>query len=329
MWTGSPATSSEAPSTPTYFRRTIARHREAVTDRAEERVSRLLRLNRHHRRACPSDRDYAASPTAPERDGRPGHDQRDFEFATEFGLPIAVVVAPPGWNGEPLAAAYVDPGTMVASGQFDGMPSEEAKEAIARHLEDRGQGGPTVTYRLRDWLISRQRYWGAPIPIVYCGRCGEQPVPDGELPVELPYTSSSSPTGESRSGGAEGFSTPPSVCGGAAPGETDTMTPSWCSWDFMRYCDRTTRSTPSRRSPRELAPGDRTRRLRHATMPLYARFFYKAARDAGLVPGDELTRYSAGADLGPAAAACRVTREGRSAGHGRSSAGKRRLSAAT
>ena len=238
--------------------------------------------------------------------GVPAHDQRDFEFATEFGLPIAVVVAPPGWNGEPLAAAYVDPGTMVASGQFDGMPSEEAKEAIARHLEDRGQGGPTVTYRLRDWLISRQRYWGAPIPIVYCGRCGEQPVPDGELPVELPYDVEFLPTGESPLGRAEGFvNTTCPVCGGAARRETDTMDTFMCSsWYFMRYCDpHNSEHAVSTESAESWLPVDQyTGGSEHATMHLlYARFFYKAARDAGLVPGDEpFTRYfSQGQILGP------------------------------
>ncbi len=238
--------------------------------------------------------------------GVPAHDQRDFEFAQQFGLPIPVVVAPPAWDGEPLAAAYVEPGTMVGSGQFDGMPSEEAKEAIARHLEERGQGGPTVTFRLRDWLISRQRYWGAPIPIVYCERCGEQPVPDDELPVELPYDVEFLPTGESPLARSEEFvraACP--ACGGDGRRETDTMDTFMCSsWYFMRYCDpHNSEHAVAPEAAGAWLPVDQyTGGSEHATMHLlYARFFYKAARDAGLVPGDEpFTRYfSQGQILGP------------------------------
>ncbi len=238
--------------------------------------------------------------------GVPAHDQRDFEFAEQFDLPIPVVVAPPGWDGGPLTAAYVEPGTMVGSGRFDGMPSEEAKEAIARHLEERGQGGPTVTYRLRDWLISRQRYWGAPIPIVYCERCGEQPVRDDALPVELPYDVEFLPTGESPLGRSEEFvSAACPACEGAARRETDTMDTFMCSsWYFMRYSDPHNSEHPvSPEAAESWLPVDQyTGGSEHATMHLlYARFFYKAARDAGLVPGDEpFTRYfSQGQILGP------------------------------
>ena len=238
--------------------------------------------------------------------GVPAHDQRDFEFAQQFGLPIPVVVAPPAWDGSPLAAAYLEPGTMVGSGQFDGMPSEEAKEAIARHLEERGQGGPTVTFRLRDWLISRQRYWGAPIPIVYCDGCGEQPVPDDELPVELPYDVEFLPTGDSPLARSEEFvAAACPACGGAARRETDTMDTFMCSsWYFMRYCDpHNSEHAVSAEAAAAWLPVDQyTGGSEHATMHLlYARFFYKAARDAGLVPGDEpFTRYfSQGQILGP------------------------------
>ena len=238
--------------------------------------------------------------------GVPAHDQRDFEFAQQFGLPIPVVVAPPAWDGVPLADAYVEPGTMVGSGPFDGMPSEEAKEAIARHLQERGQGGPTVTFRLRDWLISRQRYWGAPIPIVYCDGCGEQPVPDDELPVELPYDVEFLPTGESPLARSEEFvAAACPACGGPARRETDTMDTFMCSsWYFMRYCDpHNSEHAVSPEAATAWLPVDQyTGGSEHATMHLlYARFFYKAARDAGLVPGDEpFTRYfSQGQILGP------------------------------
>ncbi len=238
--------------------------------------------------------------------GVPAHDQRDFEFAQQYGLPITVVVAPPEWDGEPLDAAHVEAGTMVCSGQFDGLPSEEAKGAIARHLGERDWGGPTVTYRLRDWLISRQRYWGAPIPIVYCDDCGEQPVPDAELPVKLPYDVEFLPTGQSPLALSEEFvNTTCPACGGAARRETDTMDTFMCSsWYFMRYCDpQDAEHALSPQLAESWLPVDQyTGGSEHATMHLlYARFFYKAARDAGIVPGDEpFTRYfSQGQILGP------------------------------
>ncbi len=118
----------------------------------------------------------------------PAHDQRDFEFAQKYDLPIKVVIQPPGeeLKAADLTAAYEDEGVLVDSGQFTGMASAAAKEAIAAYLEEKGQGKPTVNFRLRDWLISRQRYWGAPIPIIYCDRCGLVPVPAKDLPVVLP-----------------------------------------------------------------------------------------------------------------------------------------------
>ncbi|MCX5995774.1 MAG: leucine--tRNA ligase, partial [Chloroflexi bacterium] len=129
--------------------------------------------------------------------GVPAHDQRDFEFAQDFGLPIKVVISPPGWSGRDLKEAYVLMGTMVNSAQFNGMPSEQGKEAIADFMEAKGYGKRTTSYRLRDWLISRQRYWGAPIPIIYCSKCGIVPVPEKDLPVLLPEDAEFKPTGES------------------------------------------------------------------------------------------------------------------------------------
>ena len=118
--------------------------------------------------------------------GVPAHDQRDFEFAKKYGLDVRVVIAPPGWDGGELAEAHVEDGTQVNSGQFDGLPVAEGKERIADHVEANGWGSRTVSYRLRDWLISRQRYWGTPIPMLYCDGCGVVPVPEEDLPVLLP-----------------------------------------------------------------------------------------------------------------------------------------------
>ena len=129
--------------------------------------------------------------------GVPAHDQRDFEFATKYGLPIQVVISPPNWSGEPLQEAYPDAGAMVNSGQFNGLPSNQGLQAIADHVEKAGWGKRAVSYRLRDWLISRQRYWGTPIPMIHCPSCGTVPVPEDQLPVLLPSDAEFKPTGES------------------------------------------------------------------------------------------------------------------------------------
>ncbi|MYE31678.1 MAG: leucine--tRNA ligase [Chloroflexi bacterium] len=238
--------------------------------------------------------------------GVPAHDDRDFEFAELFGLPIPVVIAPEDWDGEPLMQAYLEPGMLVNSGQFDGIPSDDAKEAITAHLEANGWGGPKVQYRLRDWLISRQRYWGAPIPIVYCNSCGTVPVPDDQLPIELPYDVEFRPTGQSPLALSEEFvNTPCPECDESARRETDTMDTFMCSsWYFMRYADPQDAEFAIDRDIADMwLPVDQyTGGSEHATMHLlYARFFYKAARDAGLVPDDEpFTRYFAqGQILGP------------------------------
>ncbi|MFC2039207.1 leucine--tRNA ligase [Chloroflexota bacterium] len=125
----------------------------------------------------------------------PAHDDRDFQFAKTFGLPIRVVIAPEGWRGDELEEAYVEPGTMVNSGHFDGLPSEQGKKAVSDFIESMGYGERKTSYRLRDWLISRQRYWGAPIPIIYCDKCGIVSVPEADLPVLLPEDAEFSPTG--------------------------------------------------------------------------------------------------------------------------------------
>jgi leucyl-tRNA synthetase len=169
----------------------------------------------------------------------PAHDERDFDFAKRYGLPIPVVIAPPGWNGEPLEQAYTGEGTMVNSGEFSGLPSEEGKKRIADWMEARGIGKRRVNYRLRDWLISRQRYWGAPIPIIHCPKCGEVAVPQDQLPVLLPDVEHYEPTGTGKSPLAnipEFVNTICPQCGGPAERETDTMGGFACSsWYFLRF----------------------------------------------------------------------------------------------
>jgi leucyl-tRNA synthetase len=154
----------------------------------------------------------------------PAHDERDFAFAKKYHLPIPVVIAPPEWDKKALKAAYIEPGTMVNSGQFDGLPSQKGIEAVSKYLEEKGWGKRTVSYKIRDWLISRQRYWGAPIPIVYCKKCGMVPVPEKDLPVLLPEDAEFKPTGESPLKYNQKFvNTSCPKCGGPAQRETDTM----------------------------------------------------------------------------------------------------------
>ncbi|MCJ7522613.1 MAG: leucine--tRNA ligase, partial [Dehalococcoidia bacterium] len=169
--------------------------------------------------------------------GVPAHDQRDFEFTSDFGLPVRVVIAPEGWSGGDFQEAYVEAGTMVNSAQFDGMSSEQGMEAISDFMEAKNYGKRTVSYRIRDWLISRQRYWGAPIPIIYCPGCGTVPVPESDLPVLLPEDAEFKPTGESPLKYCESFvNTRCPKCQGPARRETDTMDTFMCSnWYFLRY----------------------------------------------------------------------------------------------
>ena len=169
----------------------------------------------------------------------PAHDQRDFEFAGRFGLPVRRVIQEGAGELDPLpmAGAYTGDGVQVNSGRFDGLPNREAAEKIALWMEEEGIGKRAVHYRLRDWLISRQRYWGAPIPIVYCDRCGTVPVPEGELPVLLPMDVAFRPTGQSPLSFSNDFmETKCPECGGAARRETDTMdTFVDSSWYYLRY----------------------------------------------------------------------------------------------
>jgi len=218
----------------------------------------------------------------------PAHDDRDFAFARKYNLPIRVVIAPPGWAGEDLAQAYIEPGTMVNSGQFNRLPSEQGIGAISDFLEEKGWGGRTVSYKLRDWLISRQRYWGAPIPMVYCPGCGIVPVPRKDLPVLLPEDAEFKPTGESPLKYNEGFvNTTCPKCGAPSKRETDTMDTFMCSsWYFLRYTSPhfDTAAFDTERVKYWLPVDLYTGGAEHAVMHLfYARFFIKALRDMGLV----------------------------------------------
>ncbi len=222
----------------------------------------------------------------------PAHDERDFAFAKKYDIPIRVVIAPEGYSGEELDEAYTEPGTMINSGEFDGTPSQEGITRISDYLEKKGWGGPTITYRLRDWLISRQRYWGAPIPMIYCDKCGLVPVNEGELPVLLPEDVEFKPTGESPLAYSRNFvNTTCPKCDSPARRETDTMDTFMCSsWYFLRYCSPHENERPF--DPEKVKywmPVDLyTGGIEHAVMHLlYARFFCKALRDMGLVEFDE------------------------------------------
>lgn len=224
--------------------------------------------------------------------GVPAHDQRDFNFAEKYGLPIKVVIAPEDWQGEKLGEAYEGEGFMVDSDQFSGLPSEEGKEKVVSFLEEKGRGKKAISYRLRDWLISRQRYWGCPIPIVYCPRCGVVPVPEEDLPVLLPEDTEFHPTGESPLKYCKDFvSTSCPRCGELGERETDTMDTFMCSnWYFLRYTSPKYDKGPfdSEKIKYWLPVDLYTGGIEHATMHLlYARFFIKALRDIGLVNFDE------------------------------------------
>ena len=219
----------------------------------------------------------------------PAHDERDFEFAKRFSLPIRVVIQPPGkrLSPEEMEEAYEGKGILVNSAQFNGLDSETAKEKIALWMEEKGIGKRKVYYTLRDWLVSRQRYWGAPIPIIYCSRCGTVPVPEEDLPVELPYEVEFTPTGESPLGKVPSFvQTECPCCGKPARRETDTLdTFVDSSWYYLRYV------SPEKDKPflPELVnmwlPVDQyIGGVEHAILHLlYSRFITKFLRDIGWV----------------------------------------------
>jgi leucyl-tRNA synthetase len=224
----------------------------------------------------------------------PTHDQRDFEFARRYDLPLVPVIQPEGEILDPttMAAAWTGPGIMTNSGIFDGMPNETAKEKIADYLEERGIGRKTVNYRLRDWGVSRQRYWGTPIPIIYCSDCGTVPVPEADLPVVLPRDVEFTGEGGSPLAKSEAFTIVPCPrCGMQGRRETDTFdTFVESSWYFARYCCPDFQEGPIDRGRAEYwLPVDQyIGGVEHAVMHLlYARFFTKVLRDLGMMALDE------------------------------------------
>ncbi len=222
--------------------------------------------------------------------GVPAHDQRDFEFARAHDVPIRVVVQPEGEQRDPatMTEAYDHDGVMVNSGPFDGVRSPESIDRVTAWLEEQGKGRPAVTYRLRDWLISRQRYWGAPIPIVHCPEHGEVAVPDDQLPVLLPDDVDFRPGGESPLARHQGFvNTVCPICGEPAKRDTDTMdTFVDSAWYYYRYCSPKEETRPF--DPAEVdrwMPVDQyIGGVEHAILHLlYCRFFTKVLFDMGMV----------------------------------------------
>ncbi|MYE21925.1 MAG: leucine--tRNA ligase, partial [Synechococcus sp. SB0662_bin_45] len=224
--------------------------------------------------------------------GVPAHDSRDFDFAQRHGLPVKVVIAPDGQDSPGLEEgpdeAFCDDGILVHSGDFNGLPSREAKARITAALAARQLGEETTTYRLRDWLVSRQRYWGCPIPIIHCPSCGAVPVPQDQLPVELPRDLPLAGKGGNPLAKAKGWLEVncPS-CGTPARRETDTMDTFMCSsWYFLRYADATNARQAFQREEvdRWLPVNQYVGGVEHAILHLlYSRFFTKALADRGLL----------------------------------------------
>ena len=222
----------------------------------------------------------------------PTHDTRDFDFAKKYNLPMKVVIENPENPSDCKDEAYTEPGVMVNSGEFNGMKNEEAKKAITEKAVREGFGEFKTQYRLRDWLVSRQRYWGAPIPVVYCEKCGIQPVTEDQLPVMLPKDVDFSVVGKSPITTSKTFvETTCPCCGGPAKRETDTMDTFVCSsWYYLRYSDAKNADKPfDRELVNKWLPVDQyVGGIEHAILHLlYSRFFTKALRDLGLLDFDE------------------------------------------
>jgi leucyl-tRNA synthetase len=220
----------------------------------------------------------------------PAHDERDFAFATKFNLPIERVIT--SKNGEDSELPYCEYGKLINSGEFDGLTTEEAKEKIVEKLSAIGLGSSKVNYRLRDWLVSRQRYWGAPIPIVHCEDCGTVAVPESQLPVELPYNVEFAPDGKSPLAKCDEFiNTTCPKCGKPAKREADTLDTFVCSsWYQLRYPDsNNTEKAFDKDIVNKMLPVDKyVGGPEHACMHLlYARFITKALRDMGYLDFDE------------------------------------------
>jgi leucyl-tRNA synthetase len=220
----------------------------------------------------------------------PAHDERDFAFAEKFNLPIERVIT--SKNDKNAELPYCEYGVLVNSGEFDGLTTEEAKEKIVAKLAEQNLGAAKVNYRLRDWLVSRQRYWGAPIPVIHCEHCGAVPVPEKDLPVELPYNVEFAPDGKSPLAKCEEFiNTPCPKCGKPAKREADTLDTFVCSSFYqMRYTDnKNTEIAFDRDIVNKMLPVDKyVGGPEHACMHLlYARFITKALRDMGYLDFDE------------------------------------------
>ncbi len=225
--------------------------------------------------------------------GVPAHDQRDFLFARQYELPVQQVIIPEGSDEHAFeGGAWTEAGVLIHSGRFDGLPSAEAKQAITAAAEAEGWGREKVQFRLRDWLISRQRYWGCPIPVIHCDSCGVVPVPADQLPVELPRDVAFSGKGGSPLAQLESWvnvSCP--CCGKPAKRETDTMDTFMCSsWYYLRYSDAKNTALPfSTEAVNSWLPVDQyVGGIEHAILHLlYSRFFTKVLRDRGLLGFDE------------------------------------------
>jgi len=227
----------------------------------------------------------------------PAHDQRDFEFAKKYKLDIIPIISPKKdkkFDPQNLKCAYTGEGFMINAEQFNGIPTEKARKAIAEFTIKNGDGRWKTNYKLRDWIFSRQHYWGEPIPIIYCKKCGEVPVPEGDLPVKLPMVEKYEPTatGESPLANISNWvNTKCPKCEGEAKRETDTM-PNWAgsSWYFLRYCDpHNDKALADKKKMDYWMPVDvYNGGMEHTTLHLlYSRFWYKFLYDIGVVPTDE------------------------------------------
>lgn len=298
-----------APEHPLVDKLVTTEHKKAVTEYKEScaKTSEIDRLSSSREKSGVFIGAYAINPINNERVpiwiadyvlysygtgavmGVPSHDERDFAFAKKYNLPITRVIAETNDEGE---LPYCGQGTLVNSGEFNGIESDKARENILDKLESMGKGGKKVNYRLRDWLVSRQRYWGCPIPIIHCEHCGEVPVPVEDLPVKLPHNVDFTPDGKSPLSKCDEFvNTVCPICGKPAKRDADTLDTFVCSsWYFLRYPDahNTEKAFDSELINKMLPVDKYIGGAEHACMHLlYARFFTKALRDLGYLNFDE------------------------------------------
>lgn len=298
-----------APEHPLVDKLVTAEHKKAVTKYKEScaKTSEIDRLSSTREKSGVFIGAYAINPINNERVpiwiadyvlysygtgavmGVPSHDERDFAFATKYNLPITRVIAETNGEGE---LPYCGQGVLVNSGEFNGIASDKAREGILDKLESIGKGGKKVNYRLRDWLVSRQRYWGCPIPIIHCEHCGEVPVPVEDLPVKLPHNVDFTPDGKSPLSKCDEFvNAVCPICGKPAKRDADTLDTFVCSsWYFLRYPDahNTDKAFDSELINKMLPVDKYIGGAEHACMHLlYARFFTKALRDLGYLNFDE------------------------------------------